>query len=62
MEWELTRKHAQLDLHLAKLLKKQKRKDQTKLVLKGIWTFLKTPIGVCAGICTSCLRSGGRGG
>ncbi|KAL8287282.1 hypothetical protein RQP46_003734 [Phenoliferia psychrophenolica] len=39
-----------LDLHLAKLLKKQKRKDQTKLVLKGIWAFLKTPIGVCAGI------------
>ncbi|KAK4704761.1 hypothetical protein P7C70_g1445, partial [Phenoliferia sp. Uapishka_3] len=39
-----------LDVHLIKLLKKQKRKDKAKLIARGIWTFLKTPIGVCAGI------------
>ncbi|KAM0751387.1 hypothetical protein T439DRAFT_325525 [Meredithblackwellia eburnea MCA 4105] len=39
-----------LDLHLAKLLKKQKRKEKARLMLKGIWAFLKTPIGVFFGI------------
>lgn len=35
-----------LDKHLAKLLKKQKRKETVRQVMRGIWAFLKTPLGV----------------
>lgn len=39
-----------LDKHLAKCLRRQKRKDWMKETWRGIWAFLKTPIGVLAGI------------
>lgn len=41
----------QLAAHLRKLLKKQKRKANLKLGLKGVLAFLKTPLGVFFGIC-----------
>lgn len=43
----------QLDAHLAELLKKQKRKELFRQTMRGVWTFLKTPIGVFFGICES---------
>lgn len=41
----------QLDAHLAKLLKKQQRKELFRQTMRGVWTFLQTPIGVFFGIC-----------
>jgi len=40
-----------LAAHLAVVLKKQRRKEKTHGALLGIWSFLKTPLGVAAAIC-----------
>lgn len=40
----------QLDAHLRKVIRKQKRKEKIKEGLKGVWAFLKTPLGVFFGI------------
>lgn len=42
-----------LAAHLALVLKKQKRSEKTRAGLLGVWTFLKTPLGVAAAICQS---------
>lgn len=40
-----------LAAHLAVVLKKQRRKEKSRAALLGIWSFLKTPLGVAAAIC-----------
>lgn len=44
--------HGQLAKHLRKLLRKQKRKENLKSALKGLGSFLRTPLGVFFAICT----------
>lgn len=39
-----------LDQHLRKLVRNQKRKQKLQLALRGVWAFLKTPLGVAVGI------------
>lgn len=38
-----------LDLHVQQVLRKTKR-EKIKMGLKGLWTFLKTPMGIATGI------------
>lgn len=40
----------QLDAHLRKVIRKQKRKEKINAGLKGVWAFLKTPLGIFFGI------------
>lgn len=39
-----------LGKHLAKVMKREKRKEVFKATMRGIWAFLKTPLGVAAAI------------
>ena len=39
-----------LDAHLRKIVRKQKRDQKIKEGLKGVWAFLKTPLGIFFGI------------
>jgi hypothetical protein len=39
-----------LGKHLAKVMKQQKRKEKFHAAMRGVWAFLKTPLGVCAAI------------
>lgn len=44
-----------LDKHLRKLLVRQKRKAKLKAALKGLWVYLKTPMGVITAIYGFCV-------
>lgn len=46
---ELAKEH-DLDRHLKKVLAKQKRKEKIKAGLRGLWAFLKTPMGMVTAI------------
>lgn len=46
---EIVKEH-DLDRHLKRLLKKQKRKQKIKAGLRGLWTYLKTPMGAVTAI------------
>ncbi|BEI84861.1 hypothetical protein CcaverHIS002_0502620 [Cutaneotrichosporon cavernicola] len=48
-ESETTEEH-NLDKHLRKLLVRQERKEKLKAALKGLWAYLKTPMGVVTAI------------
>lgn len=39
-----------LGKHLAKVMKHQKRNEKFHAAMRGVWAFLKTPLGVCAAI------------
>lgn len=40
----------ELDTHLRKVLQRQQRKEKLRAALKGLWAYLKTPMGVITAI------------
>ncbi|GMK55853.1 hypothetical protein CspeluHIS016_0209090 [Cutaneotrichosporon spelunceum] len=48
-ESEMAEEH-NLDKHLRKLLVRQQRKEKLKAALKGLWAYLKTPMGIVTAI------------
>jgi hypothetical protein len=47
---DLVEKDHELDAHVKRVLKRQKKKEKAKAMLSGLWTYLKTPMGVVTAI------------
>lgn len=49
-ETEQVKEEHELDKHMKRVLRRRARKEKLKPILKGLWTFLKTPMGIITAI------------
>jgi len=49
MEEEISKEH-ELDKHVRKVLQRQQRKQKAKAALRGLWAYLKTPMGMVTAV------------